>query len=385
MAFNDDFLRRESELVAIKELIVEPWKHLPTLTRWTNNTTASTPPDLALSADWELIYALVPPYIFTISALGLLFNSFVLAVFLATRDHLTVAEIYLSNLVLADFLLMCCLPFWAMNILAEFNWPYGDALCKTVNSIIVVNLYVSILTLVMISVDRYLALVKTMKALWLRRTLYAKIICFVLWAVAVLLSLPMLIHRKVMYVEQLETLSCVLDYEHESSWKLAHQILMNLAGFALPLLVIVFCSANIIRSLSKRRTMAFQDVSDKKATALVYAVTLVFLFSWSPFQIFTFLDVLCDLNVLEEAKWYHALDIGGQVSVYLAFLNSVLNPLLYVCSGQYFRRKVRAICRRSRRGRRGSDMTVYQRSVISTYLNRTEQIKPVVLYTKEHL
>ncbi|XP_072313980.1 B1 bradykinin receptor [Eucyclogobius newberryi] len=357
--------------------------HFPALMYWTNNTTTSTPTELPLSGEWELVYTLVPPYIFTISTLGLLFNSFVLTVFLTTRDRLTVAEVYLSNLALADFLLMCCLPFWASNILAEFNWPYGDALCRTVNSIIVVNLYVSILTLVIISVDRYLALVKTMKALWLRRTLYAKIICFVLWIFAVLLSLPTLIHRKVVYIKELDTLSCILDYKHTSSWKLAHQIFMNLAGFVLPLLVIVFCSGNIIRSLSRRREMAFRDLSDRRATTLVYTVTLVFLLCWSPFQIFTFLDILCDLDVLEEAEWFHVLDIGGQMSVYLAFLNSVLNPLLYVCSGQYFRRKISGICRRSTRNRRGSDMTVYQRSVISTCYNRTEQIKTVVLYAKD--
>ncbi|KAK5886483.1 hypothetical protein CesoFtcFv8_017512 [Champsocephalus esox] len=77
--------------------------------------------------------------------------------------------------------------------------------------------------------------------------------------------------------------------------------------------------------------------------------------------------------------WFHALDIGTQISVYLAFLNSALNPLLYVLSGQYFRRKVSAIYRRTRHYRRGSDTTIYQRSVVSTYINRTEKIKPVVI------
>ncbi|KAK7877100.1 hypothetical protein WMY93_032180 [Mugilogobius chulae] len=132
-----------------KPLMVEPWLHCP------NNTTSSTPAYPPLPDEWELVYTLVPPYILTISALGLLFNSFVLAVFIAARDRLTVAEIYLSNLALADFFLMCCLPFWATNILAEFNWPHGEALCKIVNSVAVVNLYVSIFTLVMISLDRH--------------------------------------------------------------------------------------------------------------------------------------------------------------------------------------------------------------------------------------
>ncbi|XP_058471798.1 B1 bradykinin receptor, partial [Solea solea] len=259
--------------------------------------------------------------------------------------------------------------------------PYGDASCKLVNSVIIVNFYTSIYTLVMISLDRYLALVKTMKARWLRRTLYAKIACLILWILGLLLSLPTMLHRKVKFIEDYQTLSCVLDYGDDMRWKLAHQILMNVVGFVMPLLVIVFSSGSIIKVLAQRKdTVGFHDADDRKATALVYAVTLLFLLCWGPFQIFTFLDILCDVHVLDETSWFHALNVGSQVSVYLGFLNSALNPLLYVFSGQYFRRKVTAIYRRSRPPRRGSDMTTYQRSVVSTYLNKTEQIKPVVIF-----
>uniref|UniRef100_A0A8C3AT21 B1 bradykinin receptor n=1 Tax=Cyclopterus lumpus TaxID=8103 RepID=A0A8C3AT21_CYCLU len=334
-----------------------------------------------ISAEWELVHSIIPPYIFTLSLLGLLLNSFVLAVFFANKDRLTVAEIYLSSLALADFILLCGLPFWAMNILNDFNWPYGDALCKLVNAVIIINFYTSIYTLAMISVDRYLALVKPMKARWLRRTLYAKVVCSILWIFAVILSVPTIVHRKVKFIEELETMSCILDYSHDSSWKLAHQILMNVVGFLLPVLVIVFSSGNIINVLIQRRkSAAFHETNDTKTTALVYAVTLLFLLCWGPFQVFTFLDILCDVQALDEKLWFHTLDIGGQVSVYLAFLNSALNPLLYVFSGQYFRRKVSAIYTRTRYNRRGSDMTTYQRSVVSTYINRTEQIKAVVIF-----
>ena len=97
-------------------------------------------------------------------------------------------------------------------------------------------------------------------------------------------------------------------------------------------------------------------------------------------QFYACVTILCDFQLLDEELWYHTLDIGEQVSVYLAFLNSTLNPLLYVFSGQYFRRKVSAIYRRTRHPRRGSDMTTYQRSVVSTYINRAEQIKTVVIF-----
>uniref|UniRef100_A0A3Q0SBB5 B2 bradykinin receptor n=1 Tax=Amphilophus citrinellus TaxID=61819 RepID=A0A3Q0SBB5_AMPCI len=340
-----------------------------------NNTTSP------LTAEWNFIHTIIPPYIFTLSLTGLLFNGFVLGVFVAHKDRLTVAEIYLSNMALADFILLCSLPFWAMSILDEFNWPYGDALCKIISAMIIINFYTSIFTLVMISVDRYLAFVKPMKARWLRRTLYAKVICVILWILGLLLSTPTMAHRKVKFFKEYETTACILDYTHDSSWNLARQIVMNVVGFALPVLVIVFSSGNIIKVLSQRReSVGFHHTSDKKAMVLVYAVTLVFLLCWSPFQLFTFLDILCDVKVLDEKLWSGTLDIGRQLSVYLAFLNSALNPLLYVFTGQSFRKKVSAIYRRTRYLRRGSDMTTYQRSAVSTYINKIEQIKAVVIF-----
>nr|XP_029136774.1 B1 bradykinin receptor-like [Labrus bergylta] len=363
---------------------MEEVKHVLMATLWSDNSSAPLPPNVSespIAADWDMVHTIIPPYIFTLSLLGLIFNSFVLGVFFAHRDRLTVAEIYLSNLALADFILLCSLPFWAMSILNQYNWPYGDFLCKMVNSVIVVNIYTSIYTLVMISVDRYLAIVRTMKARRLRRTLYAKVICFILWILGFILSTPTMVHRKVIFLEEYKTTACVLEYSHRSSLKLAHQILMNVVGFVLPVLVIVLCSGRIIIHLAQRRErVAFHDIKDTKATLLMYAVTLLFLICWGPFQVFTFLDILCDIQVVDEELWFHTLDIGGQISVYLAFLNSTLNPLLYVFSGQYFRRKVSAIYRRTRHTRRGSDMTTFQRSVVSTYINRPEQIKLVVIF-----
>lgn len=362
---------------------------LTSVALWSANNSASLPFNTTQSSvpeEWEL--TVLPPYIFIVSLLGLLLNSFVLGVFGLHKDRLTVAEIYLSNLALADFMLLCCLPFWAMNILNGFNWPYGDALCKIVNSITIVNFYASIYTLVMISVDRYLALVKTMKFLWLRRTLYAKVICVILWVIGLLLSVPSMVHRKVLYVEEYGTMSCNLDFSHGSPWKIAHQVLMNMVGFLLPGVVILFSSTNIVKALIQRQeSVGFHDTNNTKATVLVYAVTLLFVLCWGPFQVFTFLDTLCDFQVLDELLWSHSLDTGHEVSACLAFVNSMLNPLLYVFLGQNFKRKVSAIYRRIRqRQRRGSDTTTYQRSVVSTYINRTEMmIKPAVAFNAKEI
>ncbi|XP_070984851.1 B1 bradykinin receptor-like [Oncorhynchus clarkii lewisi] len=342
--------------------------------------TTKTP--LHNATEWILVQSIIPPYIFTLCVTGLLGNGFVLLVFLLQREQCSVPEIYLGNLALADLLLLACLPFWAMNILNDYNWPYGDFLCYVVNLSITVNFYTSIYLLVMVSVDRYLALVRTMRARWLRRKRYARAICLILWLFGLLIGGLASLHRKVTFIEEYRTMACILEYPDHSgeSWKLAHNLLLNIVGFVVPVVGIFSCSCNIIRALRKRRQSVYiEGGNDRKATVLVYAVTLLFFVCWSPFQLFTLLDMLCDAEVLDET-WHYTLDIGTQFSTYLAILNSSLNPLLYVFSGQYFRRKVSTIYKRTK-NRRRSDTMAFQLSIVSTYLHRTDQIKPVVIQT----
>ncbi|KAL2099243.1 hypothetical protein ACEWY4_005723 [Coilia grayii] len=342
-----------------------------------NISTPTHPPLVENEAAWDLVRIIIPPYIFTLSAVGILGNAFVLAVFLLQRARWSVPEIYLGNLALADLLMLCLLPFWGVNVLNDYDWPFGEFLCVVTSLSITTNMYTSVFLLAMISVDRYLALVQTMKARWLRRKRYAKAVCAVLWLLGVAVCAPVLPHRKLRYEPEYQVMTCFLDYPHDS-WKVAHHILLNLMGFALPFLAISFCSINVVRALHRRNDHACGwDQGDRKATALVYAVTLFFLICWGPFHLFTFLHILCDFQVLDAAQWMEVMAIGDQFATYFAFLNSSLNPLLYVFTGQYFRRKLSELYHRHKRAR-ASDITT-QRSVVSTLLHKTDHIQPVVL------
>ncbi|XP_055028578.2 B1 bradykinin receptor [Misgurnus anguillicaudatus] len=331
------------------------------------------------TTDWQLVYSIIPPYIFMVCLTGILGNSFVLLVFLLQRNRWTVPEIYLGNLALADLIMLICLPFWAMNILEYFMWPYGEFMCKVVNLSILVNMYTSIYMLVMVNVDRYLALVLTMKARWLRRKRYAKAISVSFWLFGLGMGVPTGIFRTLEGIPGHQAFQCILHYPSDS-WKIAHHIQLIVLGFALPLLAITFCCVNILLALKRRRDNYWEDRNDKKATVLVCTVTLLFLICWGPFHIFTFLDILSDFHVLDKEEWLDVLEIGNQFSVYLAFSNSCLNPVLYVCSGNYFRRKVSSIYNR-RKQSNASDVTAMQRTLL-TSTTTTNQIKPVVLYEK---
>uniref|UniRef100_A0A3B4AKC6 G-protein coupled receptors family 1 profile domain-containing protein n=1 Tax=Periophthalmus magnuspinnatus TaxID=409849 RepID=A0A3B4AKC6_9GOBI len=109
---------------------------------------------------WSWLYSMQPYYMSAICFLGVLGNSFVLAVFFLEKRRRSVADIYLGNLALADLLMASCLPFWVVAIINEFHWTFGQAMCQIVNVIIGMNYYCSVLFLTLVSVDRYLVLTR---------------------------------------------------------------------------------------------------------------------------------------------------------------------------------------------------------------------------------
>nr|UTQ10355.1 BDKRB2-4 [Sebastes schlegelii] len=268
-----------------------------------------------------------------------MFNVFVLMVFCFHKKACTVAEIYLSNLAAADLVLVCCLPFWAVNVSNGFNWPFGVFLCKVVNLGIRMNTYSSIYFLILVSVDRYVALVHTMSHGRMRRPKYAKMGCLLMWGFGLLLSVPTLVFREVEYFPDYGTV-CILNYPNHTV-ELLFDGMLIVFGFVIPISIISFCTIKIIQALKIQAIERFNaERTEQKATTLVLAVLLAFFICWVPFHVVTALDVLVRAGILGGCHLEHVLDICNQIFTYFAFFNSILNPILYVIVGKNFRKKV---------------------------------------------
>ncbi|XP_064515159.1 B2 bradykinin receptor isoform X2 [Pseudopipra pipra] len=279
-----------------------------------------------------------PGFLWFIFVLGAIENSFVLTVLCFHKSSCTVAEIYLANMALADLMLVCVLPFWAINISNGFEWPFGLFLCKAVNSMSYMNFYSSIYFLTLVSIDRYLALVKTMSLGRMRRTVCAKWNSFVIWTCALLMCSPTMAFRKLQYFEEYNITACALIYP-VSYWEPTNNCLLNIVGFMIPLCVITYCTIQIIKALRSSELQKMKAVqTERRATMLVLTVLLLFIICWLPFQISTFIDTIRyfspTLKCLEDIN-----EILTQIAVYCAFSNSCLNPILYVIVGKHFQKK----------------------------------------------
>ncbi|KAM4690571.1 B2 bradykinin receptor-like [Rhinophrynus dorsalis] len=274
---------------------------------------------------------------------GFIENSFVLMILLLHKSRCTVAEIYLGNLAFADLLFICGLPFWAIYVSNHFYWPFGSFLCVFVSALIQFNLYGSIYFITMVSFDRYLALVKTMSFGRMRRVGCAKFNCVIIWVCAVMVSMPKSIFRTVHNVPGFNTTACLI-MPPSDDWHIAANILMNIVGFLIPVPIILFCTFHIIKVLRNNSMQKCKCINtEKKATVLALAVCLAFIICWLPLHIIIFVETLDLFHVFSGCSVNKFIQIGTQISSFIGYSNSCINPLLYVMVGNNFRKKIKEV------------------------------------------
>ncbi|OXB68001.1 hypothetical protein ASZ78_014686 [Callipepla squamata] len=326
---------------------------------------------------WKWLQTFQTTFLWIIFILGTIENAFVLIVLCFHKSRCSVAEIYLANMAFADLMLVCSLPFWAINISNNFDWPFGLFLCKAVNAINYMNFYSSIYFLTLVSIDRYLALVKTMSLGWMRRTVCAKWNSFVIWMCALLICSPTMVFRNLKYFKEYNVTACYFDYP-ASYWPTVNNCLLNTMGFIIPLCIITYCTTQIIKALRSNELQKLKLIqTERKATLLVLAVLLLFVICWLPFQISTFIDTVCYLA--ETLKCLQDInDIVTQIAIYCAYSNSCLNPVLYVIVGKHFQKKavefyeslIPQKCKKSQSVKTENSLDTLRTSVSSEHLRK---------------
>ncbi|XP_044189103.1 chemokine-like receptor 1 [Thunnus albacares] len=260
----------------------------------------------------------------------------------------TVNTVWILNLAVADFLFTAFLPFSVIYTALDFHWPFGKFMCKLDNTVRFLNMFVSVYILVVISVDRYVSVVWPVWAQNHRSVCKASCVSLGVWVLGLILSLPSFIFRDIgPSFDNEKIINCYDNYDFSDSCETpselgllrfkAMTIIHFLLGFVVPFTVIVSCYAVIIHRLRRNRTMTSRSSRPLK---IIAAVITVFFLCWAPFYIMTLIEL-----------WYHidnmssvlelVVTIGVPLATSLAYLNSCLNPLLYVFMVQDFKDKVR--------------------------------------------
>uniref|UniRef100_A0A3B5B3I0 Bradykinin receptor B2 n=1 Tax=Stegastes partitus TaxID=144197 RepID=A0A3B5B3I0_9TELE len=279
------------------------------------------------SVSWH--YTMIPAYILFITALGITLNLFVLMVLCLQKKACTMAEIYLSNLAVADLCLISVFPIFTMISTKKFNLYLSKALCKLISFFLSMNANSSINMLALVSIDRYMALVHPLTTERMRRPFYARLACVVVWGVCVLLNVPMLMYTDVIHDTRRNFSTCDLNFPSQTMLLVYEGI--HVFIFMLPIFFVSCCTLKIIH--------------EHKATVLVLVVFCVFLICWVPLYVVSILELLSRANILNGCHVFRNLYFCQFIFSLLAIFNSILNPILYLIVGKNFQTKVKELFR----------------------------------------
>ncbi|XP_029379397.1 relaxin-3 receptor 1 [Echeneis naucrates] len=250
-------------------------------------------------------------------------------------------NLFILNLAVTDFQFVLTLPFWAVDTALDFSWPFGNAMCKIILSVTVMNMYASVFFLTAMSVTRYWSVASALKDRTRRRVCPVRWVIAGLWVGATAASLPTAVFSTVESVagERL----CLLRFRAADgqSWLALYHLQKIVLAFVLPMMIVSVCYLLLLRFV-RLRSMNRQVQRRSRVTRSVTIVVLSFFICWMPNHAITFWGVLVKFNVVSWDKTYYLLHTYVHpLTVCLAHTNSCLNPVLYCLMRREFRKKMK--------------------------------------------
>ncbi|XP_078283398.1 relaxin-3 receptor 1 [Rhinoraja longicauda] len=251
--------------------------------------------------------------------------------------------VFILNLAVTDFQFVMTLPFWAVDTALDFSWPFGDAMCRIILSVTVMNMYAGVFFLTALGIARYWSVASALKARSSRLPCSVKWISALLWTAAALATLPTAIFSAVSTTAG-ENL-CLLDFPDDGQYWLAlYHIQKIVLAFVLPMVILSVCYLLLLKFLRQQHMGNKNTRRKSTVTRSITIIMLAFFLCWLPNHIITFWGVLVKLNVIPWDKtYYYMQSYAFPVTVCLAHTNSCLNPVLYCLTRREFRKSFKEI------------------------------------------
>ncbi|CAL1538785.1 unnamed protein product [Lymnaea stagnalis] len=306
------------------------------------------PPRYSDAAKFAITSVLVSVPILTIFG-----NCVVILAVITHRKLQTMTNAFVVSLALADMCVaLLVMPFSIYQLLNDNVWLLGSVLCKLASSLDVMLCTVSIFHLSCLAIDRYLAICRP----FLHERLTVRCVGLMLtfcWVTPIFISfIPIFNGWNHIGIEDL--ISCA--YPPDASVcvfvvNIPFALICSLIAFYIPVIFMAICNAQIyfaankqthqIRTLEaagnhnhyshcKRKSKFKQESKAAKTLGIIMGCFSV---CWFPFFI---------MNVIDPIVYYSMPYVPWQIALWLGYINSLMNPVLYY----YFNRNFNNAFRR---------------------------------------
>ncbi|KAM4693942.1 P2Y purinoceptor 12 [Discoglossus pictus] len=246
--------------------------------------------------------------------------------------------IFLKNSVISDLLMIMTFPFKILSDSRLGLWPLKGFVCQVTSVIFYFTMYISIIFLGLITIDRYQKTVRPFKNARSTNLLSAKILSAMIWIVMFSISLPNMI-----LTNKLQTAKSVKKCANlKSTFGLVwHEIVNHICQFIfwLTFCIIIICYLIISRKIfeSYKRTRKETTGSRKKVNMKVFIVIAVFFVCFAPFHFARVPYTLSQTRDAFQCSAKYTLFYLKESTLWLASLNACLDPFIYFFLCKSFR------------------------------------------------
>ncbi|XP_021454591.2 arg8-vasotocin receptor [Oncorhynchus mykiss] len=260
-----------------------------------------------------------------------------------SRMHLFIRHLSIADLVVAFFQV---LPQLCWKITFRFYGP--DVLCRIVKHLQVMGMFASTYMMVMMTVDRYIAICHPLKTLQ-QPTQRSYIMIISTWMCSLVLSMPQYF---IFSLSEIKNGSVIYDcWGHFiEPWGVkAYITWITVSIFVIPVFILMICYGFICHSIwknikyktrnthagvaSKNGLIGINSVSNVttisraklRTVKMTFVIVLVYIICWSPFFIVQMWSVWD-----ENFAWDESENTAVTLSALLASLNSCCNPWIYM-------------------------------------------------------
>ncbi|XP_076105649.1 neuropeptide receptor 15-like [Mytilus galloprovincialis] len=328
-------------------------------TKWPNVTivTSVTSPNIGVVIGLAMLF-------FIIGVVGVVGNSLVIfAVLLNRKMRTSMTNLLITNLAIADLVILLLGIPETILFMTNKGWTLDKMACKSNRFILVTALYGSVLTLIALCIERYVAIIHPIKAhiLCNKRRITAVLGC--LWPFAFGAGLPTLFFNDVRILPGKEDPYCTImfPYNHETFYKVfkyVESVLFYFIPLGIQLSLYLLISKHLFTGsdrLHRRVTIRSANGSsiERHSEALklrrgvikmLMMCVIVYFVSYSPNQILLIVETIRPATFHENFSYI-------VFTMIVANINSAANPVLYSIFSQNFRKCFKLIlcrCLRSR-------------------------------------
>ena len=286
--------------------------------------------------------------IFIVALFG---NSFGLFVALKKSSATNVTNLFIANMAVADLLLtVTAMPFSVAFFYRDIRWfsgTLGTITCKAVFYIITVSIAATVLTMLVISIDRFYAVFYPLRDKLFRQS---RVFSAIVWILSIALMIPNVLIFQVKFDPLLNAPACVQAWpwgdpnditETYRVLKIFHIcVFVILYVFPLSIMAVVYfliCRKlwhRIIPGHVTQNNRVAAEMSKRKVVRQLVILVVVFALCWFP-------------TYVNHYLWFvrptqgQQLPLGVQfVFLWLAHANSAINPCLYILLNDSFRREL---------------------------------------------